>query len=294
MSFIYAEKIPCEYHNNKETINIYCDTKIIHSSTVGATFPDPTERELIGKYGIAKSTIICPEICISFAGNNIDHAGKLFQELKEQHSFELKDVLTIANKIHNSTPDINDIEFIITSFENNKLQIDCVKNGNLYTDCQNAWIGSNIAHKHFQRYRIINNCYNKAAYEKTVQAFWDTIAGCGDDTVGGFPIVVNYNYDLNSFTFANYKFFHNPKEQLVKPGEKVVFYTTAENGGYSFECVPINIFEVLLIFDQVELAIVYSRRLRMSSKTAEDSSLSSFMFPMLLTKNEDGSWKRCR
>ena len=48
MSFVYAEKIPNEDHKN-DTLNIYCDTKIIHTSTVGATFQDKTERDLIGK-----------------------------------------------------------------------------------------------------------------------------------------------------------------------------------------------------------------------------------------------------
>ena len=294
MSFVYAEKIPNEDHKN-DTLNIYCDTKIIHTSTVGATFPDKTERDLIGKYGIIKSTIICPEFCISFAGNNILFAGKLFNQLKELQTFERNNVVEIAYNIHKSVPDKNDIEFIISSFENNKLQIDCIKNRKTYIDCQNAWIGSIMAHEHFQKIRVNNTNDNKtAAYEKTHFAFWETVTGCRDDSVGGFPIKITYNHTKSSFAFAYYKNFNSPKEQLVMPGKEVVFYTSAEDGGYSFEIQPISIYEVLINIEQINFSIVYSRCLRMSSTSANNNNLSSFMLPMLVIQNENGKYKRLR
>lgn len=295
MSFVYAEKTPNEDHKN-DTLNIYCDTKIIHTSTVGATFPDKTERDLIGKYGIIKSTIICPEFCISFAGNNILFAGKLFNQLKELQTFERNNVVEIAYNIHKSVSDKNDIEFIISSFENNKLQIDCIKNRKTYIDCQNAWIGSIMAHEHFQKIRVNNTNDNKtAAYEKTHFAFGETVTGCGDDSVGGFPIKVTYNHTESSFAFAYYyKIFDSLKKQLVMPGKEVIFNTSTEDGGYSFEIQPISIYEVLINIEQINFSIVYSRCLRMSSTSANNNNLSSFMLPMLVIQNENGKYKRLR
>ena len=76
MSFVFAEK-------NNNTLNIHCDTKIgLDDSSIPLYSCE--QKEAIEKYGIVKTTIICPEISISFAGNNIHLASKLFVQLSEK------------------------------------------------------------------------------------------------------------------------------------------------------------------------------------------------------------------
>ena len=69
MSFIYAEKYH-DHDSGQEMVGIYCDTKITANDYTSANF-SRVENDLVRKYGIVKSTICCPELCISFAGNNI-------------------------------------------------------------------------------------------------------------------------------------------------------------------------------------------------------------------------------
>ena len=78
------------------------------------------------------------------------------------------------------------------------------------------------------------------------------------------------------------------------PGKEVVFYTSAEDGGYSFEILPISIYEVLINIDQMKSSIAYSRCLRMSAASANNNDLSFFMLPMLVIQSENGEWKRLR
>lgn len=72
MSFVYAEK-------SDQSIEIYCDTKITPGTAKGALF-SPKMQQLIDRYGIVKTTIVCPEIAVSYAGN-ISKASRLFYGL---------------------------------------------------------------------------------------------------------------------------------------------------------------------------------------------------------------------
>ena len=66
--------------------------------------------------------------------------------------------MSLAYEIHQSAP--NDaIEFIISSFEDGKLQIDSIKEGGICEDCPSAWIGSQVAFSAFQEERL--NTYPK-------------------------------------------------------------------------------------------------------------------------------------
>ena len=78
MSFVYAEKVG-------KSIAIYCDTKITSGSGNSSLF-SPKMQELVYRYGIVKTTIICPEIAISYAGS-ISKASKLFRVLYKKNRF---------------------------------------------------------------------------------------------------------------------------------------------------------------------------------------------------------------
>ena len=140
MSFIYAEKC-------NEIINIHCDTKIYLDSFAGASF-SREQIELVNKYGIVKTTIICPEISISFAGNKIYLAAELFRRLYEKRIITTQDVINMAYEIHRSG-EINEIEFIIASCEDGDLSLHCIKEHEVHRDCPFAWIGSPMAHCEF-------------------------------------------------------------------------------------------------------------------------------------------------
>lgn len=96
MSFIYAEKYR-EADSSRESIRILCDTKVTQGKFTSAHFSE-IESDLVNKYGIVKSTICCPELCVSFVGNNTLYASELFRLLNGMGSFEPEDVSSYAVK----------------------------------------------------------------------------------------------------------------------------------------------------------------------------------------------------
>ena len=281
MSFVYAEK-------KNDTIDIYCDTKMGFDNFAGASFSEE-QLKCINKYGIVKITLICPEIGIGFAGNNIYLASELFYRLYDKRVFTTNDVVEMAYDIHMRSKD-NDIEFIIASCENGSLSLHCIKERMKFCDCPFAWIGSPVAHKEFQVLRNQNNL-GKAS-DRTSTAFLEVVQTCSDETVGGFCISAGYNSWTKTLGFRERKTFQTSKEQMVKPGDAVKFYMDAEDGGFSFEQIPCSIEDLLLIIDQMEPAVLYSRRLRMNERDIKNTQLFSFMLPMVVYEDEAGNWKR--
>lgn len=192
MSFVFAEKVP-QFDNN-ETIKIYCDTKVSTESSIGAGASEKLQRQL-QKYGVVKSTIVCPEFCISYAGNNAFLASKLFHKLSEIKTFFREDVLREAYNVHINADDPSDIEFIICSIENEGLFIDCIKENKILKNISSAWLGSYKAFRSFQGFRLSSK---EPVHKSTHQAFRDVVSGCGDETVGGFPISVEYSGALKA------------------------------------------------------------------------------------------------
>ena len=158
MSFIYAEKT---YNPNiqKNDLKVFGDTKIELGNNAKANLT-AVQYNLIKKYGIIKSTICCPELCISFAGNEIIYASELFNQLSNTKQFDVEDVVDLAYSIHKTAKFEDDIEFIITYFsdKDNDVHIDYVKEGEKHVDVSFAWIGSSIARKYFLNRR---NYYQK-------------------------------------------------------------------------------------------------------------------------------------
>lgn len=281
MSFVYAEK-----HNG--TLDMHCDTKIGLDSFAGASFSQD-QKNVIHKYGIVKITLICSEIGIAFAGNNIYLASKLFSQLYEKRIITTQDVVDMAYDIHmNEKKD--DIEFIVASCEADNLSLHCIKEHELYKDCPVAWIGSAVAHREFQKIRLENNRGN--ASDITDIAFLSIVQSCSDNTVGGFHISAGYNSTTKTLGYRECKTFQTSKPQMVQAGETVRFYMDSAEGGFSFEQIPFSLEDLMLKIDQMDLAILYSRRLRMSDRDMRNHQLFSLMLPMLVRQDYNGSWIR--
>lgn len=179
MSFIFAEKVTKLDKQCEETIRVFCDTKVSTESTIGAGASRKLQEQM-QKYGIIKSTIICPEFCISYAGNNAFLASKLFYKLYEMKEFFREDVLREAYDVHITAKEPSDIEFIICSIEEGLLHIDCIKDNKLSKDVPSAWLGSFEAFNSFQGYRLKSR---QPIQNNSSQAFREVVSGCGDDTV---------------------------------------------------------------------------------------------------------------
>ena len=214
--------------------------------------------------------------------------SKLFQVLANG-PFELNEVSSYALEIHRQAKNINDIEFLITWFENDSFHIDCIKDGVLSTNCQFAWIGSSIAHEQFQSNRISLYERNpeKAVFEYTGDSFRKTVSECNDNSVGGIPITINYNFEYKCFEYLNmYNIFNGIRNQIVKTGEPIRFFTSAAVGGFSYEIEQIDIANLLLKIDQLEYHILYSRNFRGFPGGAENKHLFGLMIPMKTSFND--------
>ena len=289
MSFIYAEKYQMD-DSSDESVRVLCDTKTSPGRYTSANL-SRTEYDLVLKYGVVKSTICCPELCISFAGNNTLFAAKLFRELDDMGSFEPKDVSDYALSIHQSAPSSDDIEFIISYFSNDQVFIDCVKNRKLQRNCTIAHIGSEDAFKAFQKARL---SAEKHASSLTESAFRDVVSGCKDDTVGGRTVKVIFDFQSKSFIYNWERAFHTSKPQIVSLGEPIAFNTSASDGGYSYEIVHGDIENVFYIIDQMNYAILYSRKYRIDSKDKDNPNLFGLMLPMLVDIDKSGDTIQAR
>ena len=288
MSFIFAEKFTCS-ELGTENMHVFCDTRIGLPDSAGSHLSD-IELTFIKKYGIVKSTIISPELCVSFAGNNIMYASKLFKKLAERDTVNRTDVIDLAYSIHMQANSLNDIEFIISCMEDGKLHIDCIKGGYKDKDCLSAWIGSPIAFNYFQEKRLERNSNSYPLYMNSHSAFSETVAGCGDNTVGGLAIGIMYYYDCNSFQFMETHAFYSSKPQSVPPGGMYSFFLSATDGGFSYHISPYTTQVVLISIDQMKPAILYSSKIRRDQKDLSNPSLFLLMLPLLVVEDGNGGW----
>ena len=295
MSFVYAEKYRDAGLDN-ELFHVLCDTKTILTDFAGANL-SALERDMLSKYGIVKSTICCPKLCVSFAGSDIKYAAKLFHQLKNMNSFELDEVSDLALSIHRNASSQNDIEFIISTYQNDTVHIDCIKENTIYKDIPNAHIGSEDAFRKFQELRIRQDNANRVdepAYKHTTRAFQSVVDGGIDNTVGGITVSVIFDYQDKSFIYGWERALYTSKSQIVQLGEAISFHLSASDGGYSHKIVPIDLQNVLCIVDQMNPHVLYSSSIHLDSFDIENPNLSGLMMPMLVKVNEKGEYVRCR
>ncbi|HCB93962.1 MAG TPA: hypothetical protein DEP57_09220 [Selenomonas sp.] len=298
MSFIYAEKYRSE-DIGVESVRILCDTKIIPDEYTSMHF-SKVQCDCVTKYGIVKSTICNPQLCVSYAGNNILFAARLFSKLRDMESFENDEVSALALDVHNeaaalhSTDDPNrydDIEFLITYYHNGNYHIDRVKQGTIERDLPLASIGSKEAFEVFQKERL---SLGGIVSKHTRSVFRDVVAGCKDDSVGGRVVEIEYDRSADSFVFHWENAYYTEKPQIIKLGDNIILSTSASDGGYSYEVVHKDIQNVFYVIDQMKPAILYSRQFRVSEKDLQNPNLFGIMLPMLTEQNGNGTVTRYR
>ena len=286
MSFVYAEK-------KEGVIQIYCDTKISFSEGIYASI-SREQKVLIDKFGIVKTNIVCPTLSISFAGNNIFLASRLFKALCDKKTFEIEEAIDLAYRIHmEAKPD--DIEFLIASYEGSESgEICCIKERKIERNVNFAWLGSIKAFQEFQKYRIKEmSAYNKDIHNYTSSAFREVVQSGIDDSVGKFMIDVRYYASDKSFEYCESLFLQTSKDQYVKANEPIQFHFDAADGGYTVNQTPISIEEFILDIHQMDACILFSRRMRCCQKDIDNEQLFSLMLPMLICEDGHGGWKRC-
>lgn len=298
MSFVYAEKYG-DKNIGVESVRILCDTKIIPDGYTAMQFSE-IQNDCVSKYGIVKSTICNPQLCISYAGNNILFAARLFSKLREMKSFNNDEVSAFALDVHNqaaalhsaNAPDrYNDIEFLVTYYHDSCFHIDRVWKGTIEHDLPLAYIGSKDAYDVFQKGRL---SLGGNVSKHTRSVFQDVVAGCKDNSVGGRVVEVEYDRSADSFVFHWENAYYTDKPQTVKSGENIIFYTSASDGGYSYEVIHQDIQNVFFIIDQMKPAILYSRQFRSSEEDLNNPNLFGLMLPMLAEIKDDGRVTRYR
>ncbi len=67
---------------------------------------------------------------------------------------------------------------------------------------------------------------------------------------------------------------------------------SAENGGFSFEQIPVSLENLILKVDQMDSAILFTRQFRITEKDKNNEQLFSLMLPIPIRKNDTGDWVR--
>lgn len=276
MSYIYAEKSYILFEDKKiPNTHIYSDTKITLDEAGKLNWGTNTYNA-INRYGMIKSIIISPRCCISFAGNNIAYAGKLFEQLCERGSFSDEQLYDCALKIHQSAPP-DDIEFIICiADDNDETHIACIKNNTIMVDCLTAWIGSRQAFQKMQQIRIDEGMRCKVPVKiPSGEAFKRALQESGDDSVGGFDILVTYDSSKHSFLYTERMETAMERPEIVEPGKYVRTYGTAAEGGCTIYYYGSSE-DVLIEIEQADLSVLYTRKIRVEN----GNTCAHFLLPV--------------
>lgn len=275
MSFVYAVKESVKYDScMREVTCIYSDTKISLDGTCKANWGDQT-RKMIEHYGLIKSIIVGPRCCISFAGNNIAYAHRLLYELFETKQFEEDKLIDLAWEIHSSAAK-NEIEFIIClADETDKTEIVCIKNQMIQRDCSSAWIGSEDAFRHLQKYRMADVSHLK----EYLKAFDYAMRCCKDDSVGGFCISVIFSNSSHQFEYQERLELAVEREQKVLPGMPIKLGGSAEEGASTIHYYPSDLGLEIQI-EQINITIIHTSKYRLDSMDCDNPNTRYFMLPI--------------
>lgn len=271
MSFIFAEKDKC-------CTKIYSDTKVTFDEQSKLNWGVNT-RNAMGEYGIIKTIIVRDNCCISFAGNDIRLAHKLFQEIIDLKNFSENQLLDRALNIHLSAqPD--DIEFIIcTADDNDETHIACIKDGEIRKNCISAWIGSRMAFLKLQELRMHE--LSEGRQPNTGMLFSWALSECEDESVGTFEILTIFSSVEHSFYYTERFETMVCRNQIVKPGGTIRLYGGAEEGAYTIYQHWSNE-EVRLDILQADLSILFTRKYRLDIFDSHNADTRYFLLPIPL------------
>ena len=279
MSFVFAERKIAKFEEEFiPVVSIYGDTKI----TMDDRFANKSNWsestfELVKKYGILKTMIIEPRCCIAFAGNDIMYAHKLLEYVYTAKRFTDEELWKKALEIHQSAPN-NAVEFILCTIDDqDDCHIACVKGGTITHDCQRAWIGSPLVYQELTKQLDpgLPSCEQYISSEMINNA----IEKSKDDSVGGILSHVRYSKGEGSFVYSFHLEKHEEKDQIVHPGEPIIFHDAPEYGGFSFE-IPENNQLYRLDFFQADCSLVYTNTFRLPD-SINNSHIRYFMLPIL-------------
>lgn len=265
MSFIYAEKNYIRFQDERLPItHIYSDTRLTLDEASSLNWK-PYTYNAIKRYGIIKSIILSPRCCLCFAGNNIGYAHQLLEQLYTLQSFTDEQLIDLAYQIHQSAP-IDDIEFIIClADEKDETHITCIKNNTIVTDNLSAWIGSRKAFETMQKIRIDKiKESGEPGINFTNQAYKRALVECGDNSVGGFDILIIYDCNKHSFFYAEKLELSTERVQIVGPGDSIRLNGPAEEGACAIHYHESSK-DVLIDIEQADLSILYTRKLRIDT-----------------------------
>ena len=277
MSFIIAEKSALIVDGSEiKRTQIWGDTKLTPN------FAAPNKAnwgsktfELILRYGIVKTMIVGSKCCISFAGNDISYAHKLLEFV---YSADLVTKDTICEKayaIHTNAPE-NAVEFIIcTADDDGDTSITCIKEGKMYSDCRIAWIGS------AQAYKTLMDNGDPFVHEISEPIIDNALRECGDDSVGGFITRVMYDYNAKEFLYGERLESHIERDQVVRVGEAINLFQTAEEGGFTAYFRESQT-DVIIDFGQKDMSLVYTARYRIYEEGSVNEHTKHFMLPLLI------------
>lgn len=285
MSFVFAEK----RQHNLEAISfmetcVYSDTKITFTGAASGNWCEK-QAKLIEQYGMAKSIILSPECCISFAGNKVALANKLIADIYKQQKIEIPEIISMAFNIHTEA-DPDDIEFIICCADvDNATHITCIKGGSIHYDCQHAWIGSSAAFIKLEELFFMGKESAKSfgQSEESVSRtsfFTEAIHSCGDDTVGGFTILVSYREDEQRFVYPERVYSVVERQQSIKSGELLTIVDNAERGGFTIHSLESHS-DAILELEQINRTIMYTRQYRFE-KDVQNERYRYMMLPILV------------
>jgi len=284
MSLIYGKKYDYEVEGGKRSsFALYGDTKILLEGAIKANWT--SERvDMLNKYGIVKSSITCPKCCISYAGNNLRHAYELIRWFENNGPCTEDGLLDAALRIHRGASDLDQIEFIIcTADEDDEIDISVVKEGELRRRLESAWIGSYDTFREMQRLALeaAENGYVDPSGRKYFQ---EAVESNVDDSVGGFVIGVGYRN--GEFVYQEGLYSATEREVRVGAGESIPLFNSAELGGYTIVTTSLD-GEPLLEFPQIGKAVLYSKRYRIEGLESESEELRYFLLPFVVVTQKN-------
>lgn len=265
--------------------HVWSDTKVELKGADRANWSQEARIQL-RKYGLAKTMVLGPSLCLSFAGNDILRVSALLDQFAGIGPFELGQFVSSALEIHLASSDVDDIEFLILmkEDEDSSAELICIKEGRIARNCHSAWIGSYEAFKTLQEQRICSEA-GRVADLVHVDLFWRTIQDCHDETVGGFPIEVCL-YE-GRFQYATWFWSQVERVQEVPAGGKVLLEDGAEGGGFTVSLQDCE-GEPLMHFSQNNVSVLYSRKYRYGNPELYHPATKHLLLPIPFESSTGG------
>tara|TARA_R110000850_G_scaffold145408_4_gene267498 strand:- start:17937 stop:18824 length:888 start_codon:yes stop_codon:yes gene_type:complete len=182
--------------------------------------------------GLLKTVLVCPTICISFAGS-VHFAELALRKIIDEKVFNAEAIyhalLTIADGSRNS------VEFIIASIENGLPKLCKVSDGVINRDLVTAWIGDYDAFKLFQEKMLsVEGNLDQVTISRAFKEVIDepSLTGVGDFQISVF-IDRSICQGSHVFMYAEKFECYVPGEQAIPAGQRVALSLgTAPGGAY--------------------------------------------------------------